>query len=76
MKVGDRMIKYFKLFDLLNRKGLKKTDLTEVAGITSPTIAKLSKGAIITSETIDKICKGLNCQPGDIMEYVPDAEPK
>lgn len=66
------MIRYYKLFDMLNRKGLKKTDLIEVAGITSPTIAKLSKGAVITSETIDKICKGLNCQPGDIMEYTEE----
>ena len=72
MKVGDKMIKYYKLFDMLNRKGLKKTDLIEIAGITSPTIAKLSKGAVITSETIDKICKGLNCQPGDIMEYIEE----
>lgn len=68
------MIKYYKLFDLLNRKGLKKTDLIEIAGITSPTIAKLSKGAVITSETIDKICKGLNCQPGDIMEYTEEIQ--
>lgn len=74
MKVGDKMIKYYKLFDMLNRMGLKKTDLIEIAGITSPTIAKLSKGAVITSETIDKICKGLNCQPGDIMEHIPDEE--
>lgn len=72
MKVGDKMIKYYKLFDMLNRRGLKKTDLIEIAGITSPTIAKLSKGAVITSETIDKICKGLNCQPGDIMEYTEE----
>lgn len=66
------MIRYYKLFDVLNRKGLKKTDLIEIAGITSPTVAKLSKGATITSDTINKICIGLNCQPGDIMEYVPE----
>ena len=63
------MIKYYKLFDILNRKGFNKTDLIEIAGLTSPTIAKLSKGAVVTTETIDKICKGLSCQPGDIMEY-------
>lgn len=66
------MLRYYKLFDLLNRRGLKKTDLFQIAGLTSPTLAKLSKGATISSETINKICKGLNCQPGDIMEYVPD----
>lgn len=66
------MIRYYKLFDILNRKNLKKTDLIKIANITAPTIAKLSKGATITSDTIDKICKGLDCQPGDIMEYVSE----
>lgn len=66
------MLKYYKLFDLLTRNGLKKTDLFEIAGISSPTLARLSKGAAISSDTIDKICKGLNCQPGDIVEYVAD----
>lgn len=68
------MLRYYKLFDLLNRRGLKKTDLYDIADLTSPVLAKLSKGAPINSKTIDKICKGLNCQPGDIMEYIPDEE--
>ena len=61
------MIKYYKLFDLLNRKNLKKTDLLNI--ISAPTLAKLGKGQNIQTEAIDKICKMLNCQPGDIMEY-------
>ena len=64
------MIKYYKLFDLLNRKGMKKTDLLDI--ISSPTLAKLSKGEIIKTDIIDKICMKLDCQPGDIMEYIPD----
>lgn len=59
-------IKYYKLFDLLNRKGMKKTDLLKT--ISSPTLAKLSKGDIVTTEVIQKICDFLECQPGDIME--------
>jgi Predicted transcriptional regulator len=62
------MIRYYKLFDLINRKNMKKTDLLEI--ISSPTLAKLSKGEIITTEVIEKICNFLNCQPGDIMENV------
>ena len=65
-------IKYFKLFDLLNRRGLKKTALLDMAEISSPTLAKLSKGDTVTTEVISKICRALNVQPGDIMEYVPD----
>lgn len=64
------MIKYYKLFDLLNRKGMKKTDLLKI--ISSPTLAKLSKGDIIKTDIIDKICQFLNCQPGDIMESIPE----
>lgn len=65
-------IKYYRLFDLLARKGYKKTDLITLTGISSPTLAKLSKGDTVTTEVISKICDALNCQPGDIMEYIPD----
>lgn len=63
-------IKYYKLWDLLTRRGMKKTDLLEI--ISSPTLAKLSKGETVTTEVVAKICKALNCQPGDIMEYEDD----
>lgn len=65
-------IKYYKLFDMLNRKEMKKTDLLEIAGISSPTLAKLTKGDIINTDTIAKLCKALQCQPGDIMEYLEE----
>ena len=65
-------IRYYKLFDTLQRRNMKKTDLLRVAGISSPTLAKLTKGEVVTTEIIEKICKALDVQPGDIMEYVPD----
>ena len=65
-------IKYYKLFDLLNRRGIKKTDLMTLAGISAPTLAKLSKGEVITTEMLSRICAALDCQPGDIMEYVDE----
>ena len=65
------MIRYYKLFDLLNRKGMKKTDLLDI--ISSPTLAKLSKGDIVTPEVIQKICDFLDCQPGEIMENIKRA---
>ena len=66
------MIRYYKLFDMLNRKGLKKTDLLNV--LTSGTLAKLGKGNNIRMDILDKICSVLDCQPGDIMEYVKEEE--
>ena len=62
-------IKYNKLFAILATRGLKKTDLIELAHISAPTLAKLSKGETVTTEVISKLCQALNCQPGDIMEY-------
>lgn len=67
-------IRYYKLFDLLQRRGLKKTDLLSLAGISSPTLAKLSKGDTITTEVIEKICNALSCQPSDIMENITEEQ--
>lgn len=55
------MIKYNKLFAILAEKGMKKTDLLKV--ISSPTLAKLSKGEVVKTDIIDKICLFLGCQP-------------
>lgn len=60
-------IKYYKLFDLLNRKGLKKKDLLSV--LSPATVTKLSKHGIVTTDTIGRLCEFLDCQPGDLMEY-------
>lgn len=67
-KGGDIMMRYYKLFDLLSRRDMKKTDLLEV--ISAPTLAKLSKGESVTTDVLCKICAFLDCQPGDIMEYI------
>lgn len=66
------MIRYYKLFDMLNRRKMKKTDLREI--LSTKTIAKLSKGEYLSGEVIEKICLFLNCQPGDIMEVVESEE--
>ena len=68
-------MKYYKLFDLLTRKGMKKTDLLNKKVISSPTLAKLSKGETVTTEILSNICEALNCQPGDIMEYEFTSQP-
>lgn len=64
------MIKYDKLFELLEQRNLKRTLL--LSFISSKTLAKLGKGESINTDTIDALCYALDCQPGDIMEYVDD----
>lgn len=66
------MISYKRLYKLLIDKDLKKTDLKTLIGISSSTLAKLNKNEYVALEVIDKMCATLDCQPEDIIEYVPD----
>lgn len=63
-------IKYYKLIDLLNRKGIKKSELRGLLGLGPNTIAKLSSNKNVNMEVIDKLCGLLNVQPGDLIEWV------
>lgn len=65
-------ISYKKLFHVLVDKNMKDVDLRKAAGISAPTMAKLRQDKIVQTDIIGKICKALECQPGDIMEYIPD----
>lgn len=58
---------------------MRKKGLTELAGDIDITLANLSilknnKAKAIRLSTLNEICKALNCQPGDILEYVEDTE--
>ena len=59
---------YKKLWMLLLQKDMKKKDLEEQAGLSSATIAKLTKGETVTTEVLEKICRALDCDVEDIME--------
>ena len=65
-------ISYEPLFHMLIKKGLKKTDLKTLAGLSTSAIAKFSKGESVSLEIIEKLCKALNCQPNDIFEIKED----
>lgn len=67
-------ISYKKLFHLLIDEGIKDSELRKRAGISAPTMAKLKQDKVIQTDIIGKLCAALNCQPGDIMEYIPEEE--
>ena len=67
-------MKYYKLFIMLDKKGMKRTDLLKI--VSSVTLAKLGKGESVTTDILCKICDFLDCQPGDIMEYIPEEKPE
>lgn len=63
-------MRYYKLQDLLNRRGMKKTDLAPV--ISGPTIAKIFSGQNVSTVVLCSICAYLKCDIADIVEYEYD----
>lgn len=70
------MISYKKLWKLLIDKGLNKQELIKLSGISTSSIAKLTKGQNITTDVLLKICNALDCDFGDIMERIKEKEGK
>ena len=65
-----------KLDDMLYARRMTLTELAERVGITivNLSILKTGKARAIRFSTLDAICTALSCQPGDIIEFVPDTE--
>ena len=61
---------------MLAKRKMSVTELSERVGITMANISILKNGKAkaIKLSTLNSICKALNCQPGDILEYVEDGE--
>jgi putative transcriptional regulator len=64
---------YNKLWKLLIDRNLNKSQLRELSGISSTSIAKLGKNKNVTTEVLLKICKALDCDISDIMEIVKES---
>lgn len=69
-------IVFFKLFDIMRRRGISRKDLVEKAGISQPTFQSLKHGGVVKTDTIDKLCEVLGVQPGDLMEYQQEVPPE
>jgi len=63
---------YTKLWKMLIDKGITKTDLAELAGLSSRVVAKLTKNQTVTTDTLARICEVLGCDVGEIMTCVDD----
>lgn len=64
------LISYNNLFKLLIDKGIKKTELAQMANISQTTLAKLSKNQYVSMEVLVKICDSLGCSFDAIVEIV------
>ena len=65
-------IRYDRLFDLMKEKGLSTYRIRKDKIISESALQNLRDGKSVTIDTISALCKALDCQPGDILEYVPD----
>jgi DNA-binding Xre family transcriptional regulator len=65
-------VSYNGLWKLLIDKNMKKVDLTSKLGISSSTVAKMTKGEMVSMNILGKICEELDCDFGDIIHYEKD----
>jgi len=60
---------------VLAKRKRRLKDLAEAVGITvqNLSVLKTGKARAIRFSTLEAICRYLDCQPGDVLEYVPEA---
>lgn len=59
---------------MMSKRKISSNELAEIVEITPAnlSILKTGKAKAVRFSTLDKLCAALDCQPGDILEYVPD----
>ena len=63
-------VSYNKLWKLMIDRNLNKSELRQLTGIGTNTLAKLSKNQQVSMEVLLKVCSHLNCDISDICEFV------
>ena len=66
----------FNIDVMLAKRKMSVTELAEKVGITvaNMSVLKTGKAKALKVSTLAKLCDALDCQPGDILEYVPMEE--
>ena len=61
---------------MMVRRGISLTDLSEQVGITlaNLSILKNNKARALRFTTLEALCRTLDCQPGDLLEYVAEED--
>ena len=65
-------ISYNKLWDLMKKNKMKKTDLAKAAEITGYTMTKMNKSEPVSLEVIMRVCKVFHCDIGEVLEVLED----
>ena len=64
----------FDIISALREKGYRSTRIRNEKILSESTMQKFRTGEMVSTDNIERLCKLLGCQPGDIIEYVPDEE--
>lgn len=68
------MITFAPLMATMHKKRISKTELMEKLGVSSATIAKISKDEYVSMKVIDEICTLLECNIDDVISHIKDKE--
>lgn len=66
------MIVYDKLWQTMKEKGVTQYSLINQYHVSAGQLSRLRKNANVKSHTINMLCEILDCQPGDLMEYIKE----
>ncbi len=63
---------------MLAKRKMKLKDLSEQVGVSVVNLSILKQGKVkaVRFSTLSAICEALDCQPGDLLEFVPDKQPE
>ena len=66
------MISYEKLWKTMKERGVTQYVLIKKYGVSPGQITRMKRNESVSTHTIEMFCKILNCDVGDIMQYIPD----
>lgn len=66
------MIRFDRLWKIMEEKGMSTYTLRERCGIDSKTIRRLKANENVETKTLSKLCAALECRLEDIAEYIPE----
>lgn len=67
-------IRYDKMLKIFQENGITSYTMRKEKIIGQATWKKIQEGGHIDTKSIDALCSFLHCQPGDLLEWVPDGE--
>lgn len=73
----DKRVIRWKLHEVMAQKRVRNKDLAEGIGVTETSVYRLRKTDIMprmSPERLNSICQFLDCQPGDLLVYIPDQD--